>query len=68
VFNHERWAELNGNYGRCPNCKRRIWVESHCVAECDSCGWSEHEKEDEGRVHDGPQTLADVGMCEDDFR
>ncbi len=64
------WAEENGSYGRCPSCRRRIWVESGCLAECGACGWDARPEEDrEDEVRDcGPQTLADVGMCEADFR
>lgn len=59
----DAWAEDNGSYGRCPACNRRIWVESACVAECDSCGWSEQPDE----AQEEPETLAGVGMCEADF-
>ena len=54
------------SYGICPDCRRRIWVESGCLAECDSCGWSEGENKDEGKV-DEPDTLA-LGLSEWDFR
>jgi Zn ribbon nucleic-acid-binding protein len=64
-------AELNGSYGRCPRCHGRIWVESGCLAECDHCGWDERENEGDEKEYvrrQIQQTLADVGMCEDDFR
>jgi hypothetical protein len=56
------WAEENGSYGACEGCGCRIWIESGCAKVCDSC---EAGIDPEfGR----PQTLADVGMCEADFR
>ena len=43
----EEWAELNGSYGRCPRCRKRVWVESCCGFECDGCGYTDREPEDE---------------------
>jgi len=61
-----RWAEENGNNGACECCGRKIWIESGCAPRCDACG--DCDPEQGCSLDRGPQTLADVGMCEDDFR
>lgn len=56
-----QWAEDNGSYGACDVCGRRMWIESGCAAICsEAC--------DDGEPQYRTQTLADVGMCEADFR
>lgn len=38
----DRWADDHGfSRGRCPACHRSIWIESGCLVECDTCGWSQ---------------------------
>lgn len=59
------WAKENGDYGACECCGRKIWVESGCAARCGACDDCDPEQ---GCKNGRPQTLADVGMCEDDFR
>lgn len=62
MMSREEFAELNGTYGRCPECRHQIWVESGCVAEC-SCGWSEEQDDDEGE-EDTEDADAEPVHCE----
>jgi len=39
----EEFAELNGSYGRCPRCHRRVWTESACAFEC-LCGYTDADE------------------------
>ncbi len=57
------WAEENGRNGACEVCGRKTWIENGCAALCGGC-----EYDDDPDQNRGPQTLADVGMCEADFR
>lgn len=60
-MNTSQWAEENGSNGACKVCGRKMWIEHGCAAVCsDACEAGEPE------CH--AQTLADVGMCEADFR
>ena len=61
------WGEENGSTGACACCGRKTWIESGCAALCDGCD-SEDPDECSCRERHRPQTLADVGMCEADFR
>jgi hypothetical protein len=51
--------ESNGYYGRCPKCKARIWIDPANPEDCPSCV--------EGREWE-PDSLANFGLSEDDFR
>jgi len=55
------WADENGHNGCCEACGCKIWIENGCAALCDGC-------EEDQEPYQEPQTLADVGMCEADFR
>ena len=57
----EQWGEDNGSYGACEVCGRRTWVESGCARLCGSC-YYDTEPEPER------DTLASLGLSEDDFR
>ena len=56
------WGDENGSSGGCRVCRRKMWVENGCDNICESCYENGDEQEHK------PQTLADVGMCEEDFR
>jgi hypothetical protein len=61
------WAEENGQNGACECCGRRTWIESGCAARCEACDDCEPDRGCSLDRHRS-QTLADLGMCEDDFR
>ena len=50
------------DYGECLRCGVKLHEETMLCAEC------REEEAFEAERSRGPQTLADVGMCEDDFR
>jgi uncharacterized OB-fold protein len=51
------------DYGECLRCGDKLCQETMLCPEC-----HEEEKVEEVERSRGPQTLADVGMCENDFR
>jgi hypothetical protein len=62
-MSRSEFAEENGGYGRCVVCRRKIWIESGCAPLCDGCHY-----EDEDNPPQEPDTLANLGLSEADFR
>lgn len=60
-MNREDWGEENGGYGRCKVCRKKTWIESGCAPVCGSCDLDDEPPEER-------DTLANLGMCEADFR
>jgi hypothetical protein len=62
----KEWGEENGSYGACESCGRKTWIEFGCAKLCMSC---EHQSAEEPPEPDAePDTLANLGLSEADFR
>jgi Zn ribbon nucleic-acid-binding protein len=59
----KEWAELNGQYGRCPRCRKQIWVESGCAVECHHCGYFDDGSEEDVDEDQEPDSDRTLGLC-----
>jgi hypothetical protein len=55
------WADENGSNRACEVCGRKVWVETGCAALCDGCEYGDEPEQER-------DTLASLGLSEDDFR